>query len=251
MLGAWTKMNAKSMLPTEFRKWLRAKKQHLTLWPPVGWGRFRSSNRLQPVSRLFGFDRGQCIDRYYIESFLTAHREDIQGHVLEIGDDVYTCKFGGDRVTKKDVLHLVASNPRATIVADLTCAKHIPSDVFDCIIFTQTLPFIYDVRAAIQTLYRILKPRGVLLATFPGISQISRYDMVRWGDYWRFTDASAQRLFADAFGSKNIQVRIHGNVLVACAFLHGLAAQELRPHELEYQDPDYQLLLTLKAVKAG
>jgi hypothetical protein len=32
-----------------------------------------------------------------------------------------------------------------------------------------------------------LKPGGVLLATVSGISQISRYDMYRWGDYWRFT----------------------------------------------------------------
>ena len=27
-----------------------------------------------------------------------------------------------------------------------------------------------------------------------GISQISRYDMERWGEYWRFTDASTKRI---------------------------------------------------------
>ena len=52
-------------------------------------------------------------------------------------------------------------------------------DAFDCIIFTQTLHFIYDVRLAIQTLHRILKPGGVLLATFPGISQIIPRQMGR------------------------------------------------------------------------
>jgi ubiquinone/menaquinone biosynthesis C-methylase UbiE len=43
-------------------------------------------------------------------------------------------------------------------VADLTHADHIPSDTFDCIICTQVLFLIFDVRTAIRTLYRILKP---------------------------------------------------------------------------------------------
>jgi SAM-dependent methyltransferase len=190
--------------------------------------RFGDLRRLKPISRVFGFDRGLCIDRYYIENFLAKHAEDIRGHVLEIGDDTYTRRFGGDRVARSDVLHVQEGNPKATIVADLTCADSIPSDTFDCIIFTQTLQFIYDVRAAIRHLYRILKPGGVLLATFPGISQISRYDMDRWGDYWRFTTLSARRLFEEVFPPGNVTVRAYGNVLAAVAFLHGLSAEELR-----------------------
>ena len=212
----------------------------------VRWGTLR---RLTPVSRVFGFDRGLCIDRYYIENFLARHADDIRGRVLEIGDDAYTRRFGEERVTRSDVLHVAEGNPKATIVADLTCADHIPTDAFNCIIFTQTLLFIYDVRTALRHLHRILKPGGVLLATFPGISQISRYDMERWGDYWRFTDASARRLFSDVFGPENVTVETCGNVLVACAFLHGLAAQELNPEELDYHDPDYQVLITVRAVK--
>jgi SAM-dependent methyltransferase len=71
------------------------------------------------------------------------------------------------------VLHIEPGHPEVTIVGDLTRADHITLDTFDCIILTQTLQFIFDVRAAIRTLYQILKPLGVLLATFPGISQIS------------------------------------------------------------------------------
>jgi SAM-dependent methyltransferase len=213
---------------------------------PVCWGTLR---RLRPVSRVFGFDRGLCIDRYYIENFLAHHADDVRGRVLEIGDDAYTRRFGGERVTRSDVLHVVEGNPQATIVADLTCADHIPADTFDCIVFTQTLPFIYDVQSAIVTCYRALKPGGVLLATFPGISQISRYDMDRWGDYWRFTDASARRLFSDVFGPENVTITTCGNVLAACAFLHGLAAHELKQEELNYHDPDYQVLITVRAVK--
>jgi SAM-dependent methyltransferase len=239
----------KALLPVRARRWLRAKQRRLEQWPPVGFVRFGSLRRLQPISRVFGLDRGVCIDRYYIENFLAQHAEDIRGHVLEIGEDTYTRRFGGDRVARSDVLHVQEGNPKATVVADLTCADSIPSDAFDCIIFTQTLQFIYDVRAAIRHLHRILKPGGVLLATFPGISQISRYDMDRWGDYWRFTTLSARRLFEEVFPPGKVTVRAYGNVLAAVAFLHGLAAEELRREELDYHDPDYELIITLRALK--
>ena len=217
--------------------------------PPVGRACFGDLRRLNPISRVFGLNRGKPIDRYYIEDFLARHAKDICGRVLEIGDDIYTQKFGGDFVSHSDVLHVTEDNPKATIVADLTRADHVPSNTFDCIIFTQTLQFIYDVPAALRHLYRILKPGGVLLVTFPGISQISRYDMDRWGDYWRFTTLSAKRLFGEVFPPKNVEVQAYGNVLTAVAFLHGLAAEELKQEELDYHDPDYEVLITVRSVK--
>lgn len=240
---------AKALIPASARRWMRAQQKRWWKWPPVGRVRFGSLRRLRPISRIFGVDRGLCIDRYYIENFLARYASDIQGHVLEIGDDTYTRKFGGKRVTKSDVLHGVEGNPKATIVADLTCADHIPSNTFDCIIFTQTLQFIYDVRAALRQLYRILKPGGVLLATFPGISQISRYDMEKWGEYWRFTTLSARRLFCEVFPEECVLAQSYGNVLSAIAFLHGVAAEELKQEELDYHDPDYEVLITVRAVK--
>ena len=83
----------------------------------------------------------------------------------------------------------------------------------------------------------------------PGHEPNASYDMDQWGDYWRFTDASAQRLFGDVFGSENVKVETHGNVLTAVASLHGCAAEELKPHELKYNDPDYQVLITVRAEK--
>ena len=38
-------------------------------------------------------------------------------------------------------------------------------------------------------------------------------------------------------------------MLAAIAFLHGLAASELRRKELDYRDPDYEVVITLRAVK--
>jgi SAM-dependent methyltransferase len=217
--------------------------------PGVGKVDFGDLKRVEPISRAWGYDRGRPVDRYYIENFLAEHADDIQGRTLEVGDDSYTRQFGGNRVATRDVLHVAEDNAGATIIADLASADHIPSNAFDCIILTQTLHLIYDTRAALRTLHRILKPGGVLLATFPGISQLDHYEWAGvW--YWGFTTRSARRLFDEVFPADNVDVRAHGNVLAAISFLHGIAEEELSREELDHRDPDYELLITVRAVKS-
>lgn len=218
-------------------------------WPPVGLVRFGSLRRLKPISSVWGSERGQPVDRYYIERFLAQHAQDIRGHVLEIGTDRYTRMFGGEQVRQCDVLHVEEKLPQVTMIGDLTNAEQIPSDSFDCVILTQTLQFIYDVPAVLRTVYCILKPDGVVLATVPGISQISRYDMDRWGQYWSFTTKSTRYLFEATFPAEKIEVKAYGNVLAAISFLHGLASEDLRQKELDFDDPDYELLITIRARK--
>lgn len=236
---------AQQVLPVTIRR----KIVRYSRWPLVGMVRFGSLRRLKPISSEWGSERGQPIDRYYIEQFLAKHTQDIWGHVLEIGTDRYTRQFGENRVARSDVLHVAETRPGTTLIADLQKADHIASETFDCIILTQTLNAIYDVPAAVRTIYRILKPGGVVLATVPGISKISRYDMDRWGYYWSFTTKSIRLLFEATFPAKKIEVKAYGNVLVAISFLHGLATSELRQKELDYHDPDYELLITVRAVK--
>ena len=205
----------------------------------MSWVRFGDLRRTQPISREYGYDRGQPVDRYYIERFLSRHANEIHGRVIEIGDAAYTRQFGGTHVTKSDVLHVDESNPTATIVGDLADGDHIPASTFDCFVLTQTLQLIYDVRAALATVYRILKPGGVVLATVPGISQISNDE---WGKtwYWAFTSLSARCLFEEVFPKGSVQVESHGNVLAATAFLQGLATHELRQEELDFADREYR-----------
>jgi SAM-dependent methyltransferase len=211
--------------------------------------RFGSLRRSTPISRRWGKDRGTPIDRYYIERFLASHAADIRGHVLEIGFATYTRRFGGGAVTKSDVLHVAPGNPAATIVADLAEGDELPSDTFDCIILTQTLQFIYEVRAAARTVARILKPGGVLLVTVGGLSQLSRWDSERWGHYWNFTTDSVDRLFAESFPAGTWTVESFGTVLAATAFLYGLSSDDLRAAELDRHDPDYQVVIAARAVK--
>ncbi len=235
-------------LTLRVRHWLGAKPKGQPYVTPVGRVRFGSLRRVTPLSRDFGYDRGLPIDRYYIERFLSTYASDVRGHVLEIADDTYTRRFGGGRVTKSDVLH-VEETERATIVGDLSCGDHIASETFDCMILTQTLQFIYDVPAALRTAWRILRPGGVVLATVPGITPISRYDMDRWGCYWAFSSQSVHRLFEAAFPAAEIRVETHGNVLAASAFLYGLAAEDLKRRELDSHDPDFQVVITVRAVR--
>lgn len=203
----------------------------------------------EPVSRRFGYGRGQPIDRYYMENFLERNRTSITGTVLEIGDPRYTRQFGTN-VTKSEILHAVPGNPEATIVGDLADTTTLPQGTIDCFIATQTFQFIYDLPAAVRGAHYVLTDGGVLLATISGISQISRHDMDRWGDYWRMTTLSTKKLFSDVFGEGNVTVESHGNCLVACSFLKGLSSKELSRAQLDARDEDYQLLITVLARKA-
>jgi glycosyltransferase involved in cell wall biosynthesis len=210
--------------------------------------RFGDLRRVTPISPTFGFDRGQPVDRVYIEAFLAQHSADVRGRVLEFGDPAYTRRFGADRVEQSDVWHVAAGHPEATVVGDLTCADHVPSNVFDCVICTQTLHLVYDLRAAVRTLHRILKPGGIVLATVPGVSRVAP-DEWREPWCWSLTVTSARRLFAECFPTDQIEVDAHGNVLAAAAFLYGLASHELRPEEIGARDPHYPVVVTVRARK--
>ncbi|MEW6601098.1 MAG: FkbM family methyltransferase [Nitrospirota bacterium] len=201
----------------------------------------------EPVSRVFGFDRGTPIDRYYIEKFIEKNMHCISGRVLEIGDNHYTKKYGTS-VYRSDVLNAVPS-PEATIVGDLAFGMNIPEAAFDCIILTQTIQCIYDVKSALNNAAKALKPGGTLLLTASGISQISRYDMDRWGEYWRFTDRSLKMLLHESFPEDAVHVESFGNVAVAKSFLDGLALEELEKEILDHSDIDYQVILTAVARK--
>lgn len=219
-----------------FRRWLRRRTV------PVWMGTLR---RTTPVSSGWGFERGRPVDRYYIDSFIESHRQDIHGRVLEILNTEYTDRFGSG-VRQVDILDIDPANRKATIVADLAAADSIPSNSFDCFILTQTLQLIYDIRSAVAHAHRILRAGGVLLVTVPSVSRLAGEGYI---DYWRFTPDSCTRLFGEIFGAKQVTVHTYGNVLTATAFLQGMAAEELTQGELDTRDDRYPVLLAVRAVK--
>lgn len=240
---------AKERLPESAQTFLR--RRGLTSYPPIGWVRLAGLRRLSPISEHFGWERGRPIDRFYIEDFVGRHGSaggDITGTVLEVGDDLYARAYGYD-ISTTDVLHVDPENPAATIIADIGVGDGIPSGAFDCVICTQTLQYVYDLRAGIDNLHRALRPGGVLLVTVPGLTRLTP-ESATWPEYWHLTSHLASRLFAESFGVENVSVEAYGNVLSAIAFLHGLAAEELDTGELVHRDPRFEVTIGVRAVRA-
>jgi len=238
----------KKVLPSPVVKALKSLNGRKIYTPPVGKVNMGDLARLDPFSRAFGYDRGGPVDRYYIDNFLEKNSALIKGRVLEIGDNEYTLKFGGAKVTQSDILHVNETNPNATFIGDITNAPHLPGNGFDCIVLTQTLHLIYDYKEAIKTCFRILKPGGSLLLTVPGITSI---DAGEWKStwYWAFTDISIKRILEETFDVDNIIVDAFGNILTATAFLYGMGLQEVSKNKLDYYDPSYQVTISAIATK--
>lgn len=238
----------KKKLPVFFTRFLNRRGLFAGFVPPPGkinWGDFGT---VTPFSNEFGFDRSGPVDRYYIENFLSAESDCIHGNVLEIADNAYTLKYGGNRITKSDVLHLNVDTPGATYIGDLSKGDHLPSEHFDCVILTQTLHLIYDYAAALQHCYRILKKDGVLLVTVPGISSIDRGE---WGGnwFWSFNDHSMKKLFSDLFPASTCKIQTYGNVYAAIAFLHGVGIDEVDLAKLDVRDTAYDVVVTIRLTK--
>lgn len=207
------------------------------------------SNGPERISTEFGYDRGKPIDRHYVEDFLARHAGLIRGHVLEIGDTAYTVQFGGERVVAAETFHRYAGQPGVTYVGDMAGAHNLPDESFDCMVLTQTLHLIFDMPAAIATIWKALKPGGSVLITVPWISPI---DKGEWGEtwYWAISPAGLRKLLETRFAADDIAIDAYGNALAASAFLYGLAEHEVRPQDLDVDDPLCPVIVAASARKA-
>ncbi|MCK6490361.1 MAG: class I SAM-dependent methyltransferase [Planctomycetes bacterium] len=213
---------------------------------PLRFGR-EDLRRTAPLHRGYGWHRGTPVDRVYIGGFLREHAQAIRGACLEVAEDRYSTALGGGQVSAVTTLQLDTPGP-GRLVADLTVPSSVPEAAFDCFICTHTLNVIYDVRSALVSCHRLLKPGGVLLLTVASTTHLSRFDADRWGDYWRFTPQGIGRLVGEVFGAEPT-VATFGNVLAATAMLHGVVAEELSPAELAVVDPDYPVAVGVRVVK--
>ena len=204
--------------------------------------------RLAPLSTRRGFDRGQPIDRYYIECHLQENSSYVRGRCLEVRDATYTHRFGAGSVTAADILDIDPRNPSATIVGDLCDLKPVGDDTYDCIILTQVLQYVPDAPAAVRECHRILKQNGALLLTVPLIAAV---DPVAPADFWRFTPDAVRLLLRGHFAEESVDVRSRGNHLATVAFLMGLAREELGPRHLGAQDDLRGCIVSARAVKSG
>jgi peptidoglycan/xylan/chitin deacetylase (PgdA/CDA1 family)/glycosyltransferase involved in cell wall biosynthesis len=200
----------------------------------VEWGDLR---RADAISSRGGLDRGKPIDRHYIDGFLGRHRADIRGRVLEAGHRSYARQFGEGTLEASDVF-----------AVDRRLAAAIPSSTYDCLILAEGLQLVEEIDAVLAECARILRPGGVLLATIPSVSRVDG-EGGRTGDFWRFTEASARKLFAGVFPIDNFEVTAYGNVVACTAALHGISVEEMSPADLDRVDSAFPFLIAVRAVK--
>jgi SAM-dependent methyltransferase len=206
------------------------------------WGNLR---RATPFSSAYGFDRGDPVDRFYIERFLAARSDAIRGDVLEVRDAEYTRRFGS--AARSQVIDVDGSNPAATIVADLTTPGSVAAETFDCVILTQVLQYLTDPGAAVSTAWSALRPGGTLLITVPCLSRIC--PEVPDQDLWRWTPTGLRELLARRLPEVDLEVEAGGSMLTCVAFLYGIAIQELEEHELLRRDDAFPLVACAAARK--
>lgn len=205
--------------------------------------------RVKPASLIFGFDRGTPVDRYYLNSYLKIKSQYIVGSVAEIGDNDLSLKYGNKDI-KSTVLVYGKAMGNNQISCDLTRHETLPTEEFDTFICTQTLNFVYDFEKALEGIVKTIKPGGSLLLSVAGLSQISEYDMNRWGDYWRFTSLTVEKLLSKYFKKDSFEVVSFGNAYTASGFLYGVSAEEISSSKLKYQDKNYQIIICAHAVKS-
>jgi len=203
---------------------------------------------VQPISREFGTERGQAVDRYYIEKFLLHHCNYITGTVMEIGSNDYIKKFGGDKVQKELILH-VAGWGKNTIKGNFETGEGIEENMADCLICTQTLQYIYDLKAAIKNIYKLLKPNGTALITVPGIKSLCIYDEKNWGERWSFTKESMRQLCLEVCEKEDFTVEAFGNVKIVTAYLYGVCCEDLTEEDFVYNDKQFPFLIAVKLTK--
>lgn len=231
---------------------VRARWHALRALPLVRHARALQLRRLSPLAG--GRERGEPVIRYYWHRFLDDHRADIRGAGLEIGTTQTLVRLGGGALTRADALDL-APRPGVTIVADLSRADSVPSNTYDCFIVPFTLHLIADVDAALHHAIRVLKPGGVLLASFPCVDACFP-DGVDLGTgqrlfvHWTFTPLHVERLLRRAgLGAADATVRVDGNLFARVAYQMNLAAEELTARERDTLDSAYPLLVSVRAVK--
>jgi glycosyltransferase involved in cell wall biosynthesis len=178
---------------------------------PVQLGSFRS---LAPIGSA---EADESVFERYCADFFESHSPDVQDHVLDIGSPA--CPLSHIAELQDD--------SRSCI----------------CCLFT---PQTFDMSETIQHLHRVLKPSGVLLAILPGVV-MNEHGVGTMGD-WRFTTRAAQRLFSPYF--TNLEIESCGNAITSLALLHRLPASILDKREFSVVDPQFQLLITVRAIKA-
>lgn len=200
--------------------------------------RFGDLRRIEPASE-WGFSRGTPVDRWYIERFLEDNADLIEGHALEVKEDLYATRFGASSV---DILDIDDSNSVATVVGDLCEESTLSPRTYDVAVVTQTLQLVPRPLDAVRHLLTSLHSGGSLILTVPSLSRLAG----SW-DRWRWTPRGMRDLLMEAAPpDASVACVGLGNSLAARAFLFGLAASDLDDRVLAVSDEEYPMVVAAR-----
>jgi len=211
----------------------------------VRWGSLR---RLAPIGARSGAQRGTPIDLYYVDRFVQQRAEFVRGRVLEAETAELAHRYGRD-VERVDVLDVDAYNDNATLLADLADAGSLPEAAFDCVLLVHALARVANVDVAVSNAWRSVALGGALLVTVPTVRAVDTTGSGRGVDTWRMLPAGLEEILESGCPDGDVDVDGFGNVLAATALLMGVAAEELRPSELDHNDPDHSVVACACVVK--
>ena len=222
-------------------------------WPLVRQMRGLGLRRLRPFGN--GRQDHLSVIRYYWADFLEAHRADVRGRALEIGETTTLRYYGGAALTQADALDLAAHSPDVRVIADLARATAVAGEQYDCFLVQFTANVIYDIESALYHAIRLLKPGGVLLTNF-WCTDFYFADGLDMGTgaplymHWFFTPIQVENLLLGlGLGRRDYTLEIYGNLLTKTAFLMNLPVRELTPDERDRRDPGQPLLICARIVR--
>ena len=206
--------------------------------------RIDDRERTHPINDNFGYNRGTPIDRFYIRQAIDGYSENIKGTVLEIGGRQYTEAYSKTDPKDSFILNYIPMPGSNVIVGDLCDCSSLEGRKFDTFVCTQTLNFIYDFKSAIDTSYELLNAGGYFIGTVASVSNISKYDNSRWGDFWRFTKKGMEAVLAES-KFEIIDIKGFGNVLAAKAMFDGFVVEDFDNNELlNFTDSGYPVIIS-------
>ena len=200
-----------------------------------------SSMGTVPISQQFGTERGTPVDRRYIETILEKNQKYITGDVLEIEDSFYTNKYGAN-VSTAYVMDVSSTGSEISFNANLETGEGIRNSIADCFILTQTLMYIFDLEAAVNNIFKLLKPGGTAIITCSGISQNSRRCMDNYGCIYSFNTDALVKLFGNKRKFEIVDAGSYGNVKTVMAHIAGLCTEDLDAEDFVHNDKYYPLI---------
>ncbi len=198
---------------------------------------------IKPLSYNYGISRGgHSIARYYIDKFVEEQKKYIRGTVMEVGDARYT-KWGGQNVKKSLVLVLGDGDGEKYVKGDLETGEGLEKETLDCFILTNVFSSLFNINEAIKNVGESLKKGGKAIITVPGIAALCRAQYETYGQFWRFTPSSIERLLKEHIPDAKMKIRLYGNVKTSIAFLYGMTIEDLGQEELNYLDSNYPMVI--------